>query len=95
MKRNDLEILKLKEEDARSSFEDPERNTTVFGCKCTACGLHFNVYTWEPERHKVNTLYCPECGQHEGRFIMWRHDTDEPIFRHVPGDGIMFELGSL
>ena len=59
-------------------------STTILSTKCMNCGLHFNVYTWEPDRHSANTLYCPECGQHEGRFMVWRADVTEPIFVHVP-----------
>ena len=54
--------------------------------KCMECGLHFTVHTWYPERHVGTTLYCPECGQHEQRFMTWVAEVEGEIFQHVPGD---------
>ena len=34
--------------------------------KCTKCGLHFKVYSWQEFRHTENNVYCPECGQRGG-----------------------------
>ena len=65
-------------------------------CKCMACGLHFTVHTWYPERHAVTTLYCPECGQHEARFIVYRATVEGYIFNAVPGAAIdSTEIGLL
>jgi hypothetical protein len=30
-------------------------------------------------------LYCPECGQHTGRFLVWAEPGPGKIFEHVPG----------
>ena len=54
--------------------------------ECMECGLHFIVQTWEPTRHKAATLYCPECGQHRGQFLVSRHESAEPIVEIVSGD---------
>ena len=58
--------------------------TTVYSVKCMECSLHFNIYTWHPDKHNVKTVYCPECGQHDGKFFLWRRDVEEPIFMFVP-----------
>lgn len=58
---------------------------TQLRAKCTACGLHFVLFTWEPEKHPIESIYCPECGQHEGRYALWRIDMADPIFQWVPG----------
>ena len=58
---------------------------TQLRMKCRDCGLHFTVHTWEPDKHSTKTMYCPECGQHEGKFVMWRLDVSDPIFAWVPG----------
>lgn len=60
--------------------------------KCTICGLHFIVCTWQPERHGVMAEYCPECGQHEGRFVLWSEPSDLHIFEVVPGQSQMIDL---
>jgi hypothetical protein len=54
--------------------------------KCLICALHFIVCSWHPERHDANTLYCPECGQHDGRFMVWREDVEGLIYSEVPGN---------
>lgn len=53
--------------------------------KCGACSLHFIVCTLRPERHSAASLYCPECGQHDGEFLVWSEVVDRFIFRDVPG----------
>ena len=64
---------------------------------CNACGLHFNLYSWLPDRHRAESTFCPECGQ-RGRFRHWRVQTSElhgtvnpghpgEIFRHCPAPG--------
>ena len=60
---------------------------TQVRAKCMECGLHFTVHTWYPEEHAGTTLYCPECGQHEQRFMTWVVEVEGYIFQHVPGDG--------
>jgi hypothetical protein len=69
---------------------------------CNHCGLHFNVYSWLPERHRAEIIWCPECGQHDGHFRHFRAciselagqlDPGHPgeIFRHCehPGSQLM------
>ena len=60
--------------------------------KCMMCGLHFIVCTWRPEKHSVISEYCPECGQHNGRFIMWSEPSDLPIFAVVPGNAQVADI---
>ena len=60
--------------------------------KCMECGLHFIVCTWYPERHGVMTEYCPECGQDEGRFMMWSEPSELPIFAVVPGNAQVVDI---
>jgi predicted RNA-binding Zn-ribbon protein involved in translation (DUF1610 family) len=38
---------------------------------CNACGLHFNVYSWQANRHRSENVHCPECGATDG-FVHWR-----------------------
>lgn len=66
--------------------------TTRFAIKCMKCGLHFAVHTEFPERHAITTLYCPECGQHEAKFMLWREELDEPIFMRVPGKAELVDI---
>ncbi len=53
--------------------------------KCLACALHFVVCTLRPDRHTAASLYCPECGQHDGDFLVWRQPTEGFISQEVPG----------
>jgi len=65
---------------------------------CNHCGLHFTIYSWLPERHRSETIRCPECGQHDGPFrhdrartseLAGRLDLGHPgeIFRHCEHPG--------
>src|SRR5207237_6597867 len=64
---------------------------------CNLCGLHFNVYSWLPDRHRTDTICCPECGQQEGKFRHYRTQLSESeaflpdhpgeIFRYCPPPG--------
>ena len=58
---------------------------TQLRTKCMMCGLHFIVCTWNPEAHATTTMYCPECGQHEGRFFIWAVEVEGQIYEAVPG----------
>jgi len=58
---------------------------TQIKVKCLKCGLHFIIFTWNKESHSLHTLYCPECGQHEGKFVIWQEDSNKQIFEFVPG----------
>lgn len=60
---------------------------TMVKAQCFSCHLHFVVCTWYPERHARETLHCPECGQHDGNFIMWYQRMFGFIFETVPGRG--------
>ena len=57
---------------------------TQLRVKCTLCGLHFIICT--DEVHDMSAIYCPECGQHEGKFIVWESEVEGFIFQAVPGD---------
>ncbi|HEY8504686.1 MAG TPA: hypothetical protein VIL46_08895 [Gemmataceae bacterium] len=58
---------------------------TVKKAKCLQCSMHFIICTWRPERHSAKTLFCPECGQHRGKFLVWRQLESGFIFQMVPG----------
>ena len=64
---------------------------TQLRIKCLECGLHFVVCTWNTEGHGASTLYCPKCGQHGGRYLIWSTEVDEQIFELVPGDAELSE----
>ena len=57
--------------------------------KCFRCGLHFIVCTEDPGRHSAATIHCPECGQAEGEFVLWRENVPGFIFEAVPGDVVI------
>jgi hypothetical protein len=63
----------------------PGAEFSVIKAKCLACSLHFLVCTDSPERHSSETLYCPECGQHDGGFLVWSDKVNGFIFELVPG----------
>ena len=54
--------------------------------KCLSCSLHFVVCSWYKSKHTAQTLYCPECGQHEGQFMVWEATVPGPIALEVPGN---------
>ena len=57
------------------------------------CGLHFIVCTDYPEQHANTTMYCPECGQHLGKFLVWKAEVEGFIFQAVPGDAEIDSIG--
>ena len=63
-----------------------EANYTQLRLVCRACNLHFIVCTERPESHGLSTMYCPECGQHDARFIMYEATVPGFIFQSVPGE---------
>jgi ssDNA-binding Zn-finger/Zn-ribbon topoisomerase 1 len=73
---------------------------TQFRVKCMDCGLHFIVCTDYPDwwakkvvvRERQTPMYCPECGQHKGKFITWKAEVEGFIFQAVPGDDVDFVL---
>ncbi|MFZ5952865.1 MAG: hypothetical protein ACOYXC_19330 [Candidatus Rifleibacteriota bacterium] len=65
---------------------EPLRHYTRVKAKCLACDLHFIVCTWYPEKHTRQSLFCPQCGQHEGAFELWKQRVEGFIFQEVPGE---------
>ena len=63
-----------------------EANYPQLRLVCRACNLHFIVCTERPESHGLSTMYCPECGQHDARFIMYEATVPGFIFQSVPGE---------
>lgn len=53
--------------------------------ECLACGLHFILCTWYPERHSAATITCPECGNTGTGFMISRQQEFGFIFERVPG----------
>ena len=73
----------------------PEKDAatyTQYRVKCGECGLHFIICTDHPEQHAVTTMYCPECGQHNGRFVVWQDEVEGFIFQAVPGDALRVNI---
>ena len=66
---------------------------TQLRVKCMKCGLHFIVCTDYPEQHAITTMYCPECGQHLGKFLLWKAEVGGFIFQAVPGDAEIDSIG--
>lgn len=60
--------------------------TYIYSIKCMACGLHYNVYSWDGDwSHEP---YCPECGR-QSSLILKTEKTDQPIFTYVnAGTGV-------
>jgi hypothetical protein len=77
--------------DAGAAFADDVLSAnpsfTTVKAKCLSCGLHFVICTWAPERHDHSTLHCPECGQSQGAFLVWKQRMFGFIFQTVPGAG--------
>ena len=77
---------------------DTEQTTATYTqlrSKCMDCGLHFIVCTDYPDwwadqfksgPSKSSAMYCPECGQHKGRFVIWEAEVEGFIFQAVPGN---------
>ena len=67
---------------------------TQLRSKCMDCGLHFVICTDYPDwwkkkvtgRQRQTPMYCPECGQHKGRFVIWEAEVEGFIFEAVPGN---------
>ncbi len=38
---------------------------------CNSCGLHFNIFSWQENRHRVENTTCPEC-KASGNFRHWK-----------------------
>jgi len=66
---------------------------------CNNCGLHFNLYSWQENRHRVDNTTCPEC-KTMGRLRHWRLVlSDNPemqinsgreIFNYCPAENAQF-----
>jgi hypothetical protein len=64
--------------------------------KCTNCALHFVICTFRPDTHSAASLFCPECGQHRGQFLVWREPVqNECIFNEVPGNHTISDVVQL
>jgi ribosomal protein L44E len=76
---------------------------TQLRVQCMECGLHFIICTDYPDwwakkaihRSRQSPMYCPECGAHNDRFIIWQAEVEGFIFQAVPGsDADLNSLGS-
>ena len=61
----------------------------VVKVKCLECHLHFMLCTWHVGRHESANLHCPECGQNQGSFLIWRDRVKGFIFELIPGNNII------
>jgi hypothetical protein len=80
-----VEALEARLRDCEAATVTGASTFTLVKVKCLACGLHFSLCTWAPERHDLDSLHCPECGQHGGRFVIWAEPGPGFIWQHVPG----------
>ena len=75
---------------------------TQLRVKCMDCGLHFVICTDYPDwwqkkvtgRQRQTPMYCPECGQHLGKFVIWQAEVQGFIFQAVPGDTVDYQPGN-
>ena len=81
-----------KEAENMATPENDVATYTQYRVKCGECGLHFIICTDHPEQHAVTTMYCPECGQHNGRFVVWQGEVEGFIFQAVPGDALLVNI---
>lgn len=65
---------------------------TQMKVKCLNCGLHFIICTWYKDRHTNKTIYCPECGLHNGANLVWMQEKPGFIFEDVPGQAMLCNL---
>ncbi len=68
---------------------------TMVKAKCLACGLHFMLCTDTPHQHTLDTLHCPECGQHDGHYLVWHEPGRGFIFQNVPGKAALVGIEAL
>lgn len=81
------------EEDAKSqACLSAVEDHTQIKVKCMECSLHFTVFTWTPKNHNCRTLHCPECGQHNGHFIIWHEPGRGFICQNVPGKAQIVQM---
>ena len=71
---------------------------------CEVCGLHFEVFSWQANRHTAANVTCPECGG-RGPFTHFRvclnesremtFDGTPEIFKRCPfpGSSLMDDTG--
>jgi ribosomal protein S27E len=59
---------------------------TAVKVRCSACRLHFALFTTHPHRHNHTTVTCPECGRREGRLLIWSEERLGFIADEVPGE---------
>lgn len=72
-------------------YSDVEDHTQI-KVKCLECALHFTIFSWYPDRHNCGSIHCPECGQHDGQYLIWHEDGNGFIFQNVPGDAVPVEF---
>jgi hypothetical protein len=81
---DELEITPLGQTMVDDLVSTQSRFTEV-KVECLACGLHFILCTWYPERHSADTINCPECGNTGTGFMISRQREFGFIFERVPG----------
>lgn len=53
--------------------------------KCSSCGLHYQLFTWNADWTEQYKSFCPECGVKGGKMVWGPEETDKQIFEFVPG----------
>jgi hypothetical protein len=59
--------------------------------KCLNCSLHFIICSWDQDKHNSSSIYCPECGQNKGLFLVWTQQKFGFIFQDVPGNAMLYD----
>ena len=76
--------------DAYPQVEDGYLQVKV---KCLECSLHFILCSHFLNLHTTRNIGCPECGQRNGRFLIWHETAAGFIFQAVPGNASLVEAG--
>jgi predicted RNase H-like nuclease (RuvC/YqgF family) len=88
-----IDCLKARQRECEAAVISGDSTFTFIKVKCLDCALHFSLCTWTPGRHGRDSLYCPECGQHAGRFLIWAEPGAGLIYQQVPGKAPLVAVG--
>ena len=73
----------------------------IHAFRCGSCSLHFALFSWRNDRHRVGEIVCPECREATpmGHWLtvvsesklMVRDGSSPEVFDFVPGDGVLLD----